>query len=79
MKGNKTIFQLFETEKIQNSLPTESNHFTKPDSKENEDIQNKAALESFVSSSCNYFKESKHPGDGYFTDETDNECGSNFV
>ena len=45
MKGNKTIFQLFETEKIQNSLPTESNHFTKGDSKENEDIQNKNVFE----------------------------------
>ena len=79
MKGNKTIFQLFESEKIQNSLPTESNHFTKGESKENEDIQNKNNFESFVSGSCNYFKESKHPGDGYFTDDTDNECGSNFV
>ena len=33
MSNNKTIFDLFQTEPIQNSLPTESNHFIKEESK----------------------------------------------
>ena len=79
MKVNETIFQLFETEPIQNNLPTENNHFTREESKENEDEKNKNIHESFASISLNYFKDSKHGGDDYFMEETDNECGSNFV
>jgi serine/threonine protein kinase len=76
---NETIFQLFEAEPIQNNLPTENNHFTREESKENEDEQNKNIYESFNSLSLNYFKDTKHGGEDYFMDETDNECGSNFV
>ena len=80
MKDLKTIFDLFETEPIQNNLPTESNHFIKEKSKDIENEQNKNICESsFVSTSLNYFKDTKHGGDDYFMDETDNECGSNFV
>ena len=80
MKDIKTIFDLFETEPIQNNLPTESNHFIKEKSKDIENEQNKNICESsFVSTSLNYFKDTKHGGDDYFMDETDNECGSNFV
>ena len=80
MKDLKTIFDLFETEPIQNNLPTESNHFIKEKSKDIENEQNKNICESsFVSTSLNYFKDTKHGGDDYFIDETDNECGSNFV
>ena len=80
MKDLKTIFDLFETEPIQNNLPTESNHFIKEKSKDIENEQNKNIYESsFVSTSLNYFKDTKHGGDDYFMDETDNECGSNFV
>ena len=80
MKDLKTIFDLFETEPIQNNLPTESNHFIKEKSKDIENGQNKNICESsFVSTSLNYFKDTKHGGDDYFMDETDNECGSNFV
>ena len=79
MKNTKTIFQLFETEQIKNSLPTESNHFTKEEIKENEDNHNKTIYDSFASVSINYFKESKHAGDEYFGEDTDNECGSNYA
>ena len=80
MKDLKTIFDLFETEPIQNNLPTESNHFIKEKSKDIENEKNKNICESsFVSTSLNYFKDTKHGGDDYFMDETDNECGSNFV
>ena len=79
MKDFKTIFDLFETEPIQNNLPTESNHFIKEQSKDIENEHNKNFCESFVSTSLNYFKDTKHGGDDYFMDETDNECGSNFV
>ena len=80
MKDLKTIFDLFETEPIQNNLSTESNHFIKEKSKDIENEQNKNICESsFVSTSLNYFKDTKHGGDDYFMDETDNECGSNFV
>jgi serine/threonine protein kinase len=80
MKDLKTFFDLFETEPIQNNLPTESNHFIKEKSKDIENEQNKNICESsFVSTSLNYFKDTKHGGDDYFMDETDNECGSNFV
>ena len=80
MNTNQTIFQLFETEPIQNSLPTENNHFTKEKAIDQQEELNQNVLESFVSNSINYFKDIKHGGgeDHYF-DETDNECGSNFV
>ena len=79
MKDIKTIFDLFEKEAIQNSLPTESNHFTKENSKEIENETNKNIYESFVSTSLNYFKDTKHGGEDYFNDETDNEFGSNYI
>ena len=79
MKNIKTIFELFETEAFQNNLPTESNHFTKEEEKGKEDEQNKNIYESFISKSINYFNDTKHGGEDYFLDETDYECGSNFV
>ena len=79
MTENKTIFHLFKEEPIQNSLPTESNHFTKQESKNLGNESNTNIFESFVSMSLNYFKDSKHGAEDYFYDETDNECGSNFV
>ena len=79
MNVNKAIFDLIENEPIKNSLPTESNHFTKEKSKEIEEEPNLNILESFASMSLNYFKDTKHGGEDYFFDETDNECGSNFV
>ena len=79
MKDIKTIFDLFEKEPIQNSLPTESNHFIKENSKEIENETNKNIYESFISTSLNYFKDTKHGGDEYFNDETDNELGSNYI
>ena len=79
MKDIKTIFDLFEEEPIQNSLPTESNHFIKENSKEIENEANKNIYESFISTSLNYFKDAKHGGDDYFNDEIDNECGSNYI
>ena len=79
MNVNKAIFDLIENEPIKNSLPTESNHFTKEKSKEIEEEPNLNILESFASMSLNYFKDTKHGGEDYFYDETDNECGSNFV
>ena len=79
MTNNKTIFDLFEVEPIQNSLPTESNHFTKPEAINLVEDKNSNLLESFASLSLNYFKDSKHGPEDYFYEETDNECGSNFV
>ena len=79
MNTNQTIFQLFETEPIQNSLPTENNHFTKEKAKEQQEELNQNVFESFVSNSINYFKDIKHGGEDHYFDETDNECGSNFV
>ena len=79
MDINKVIFDLIENEPIKNSLPTESNHFTKEKSKEIEGELSTNNLESFASMSLNYFKDTKHGGEDYFYDETDNECGSNFV
>jgi serine/threonine protein kinase len=79
MTNNKTIFDLFEVEPIQNSLPTESNHFTKPEAKNLVEDKNSNILESFASLSLNYFKDSKQGPEDYFYEETDNECGSNFV
>ena len=79
MNDIKTIFDLFEREPIQNSLPTESNHFIKENSKEIENEANKNIYESFISTSLNYFKDAKHSGDEYFNDETDNEFGSNYI
>ena len=79
MTNNKTIFDLFEVEPIQNSLPTESNHFTKPEAINLVEDKNSNLLESFASLSLNYFKDSKHGPEDYFYEESDNECGSNFV
>ena len=79
MNTNKTIFELLEKEPIQNSLPTENNHFTKEKTKESEEEPNLTRLESFASLSINYFKDIKHVGEEHYFDETDNECGSNFV
>ena len=79
MSNNKTIFDLFQTEPIQNSLPTESNHFIKEESKEKEDDPSKNIYESFISKSINYFNDTRHGAEDYFMEETDNECASNFV
>ena len=79
MNTNKTIFELLEKEPIQNSLPTESNHFTKEKTKELEEELNLNKFESSASLSLNYFKDTKHSGEEHYFYETDNECGSNFV
>ena len=75
----KTIFELFETAPIQNNLPTENNHFTKEKAKDPEEGQRSNVLESFISASINYFKDAKRLGEDPYFDETDDECGSNFV
>ena len=77
MTEDRTIFGLFETEEIQNRLPTENNHFTKPDVKESPGEHNKNLFESFSSLSINYFKDSRYGSEDYFFDETDNEGSSN--
>ena len=79
MKDSKTIFDLLGREPIQNSLPTESNHFIKENSKDIENEQNRNKYESFISQSLDYFKDTKHERDDYFIEETDNESSSNFV
>ena len=66
---NSKIFELFEKEQIDN-LHTEI--------KEKDEGHNKSIFESFVTTSLNYFKESKH-GEDYFNYDTDNECCSNFA
>ena len=79
MKSNETIFELFEEEEIKNKLPTESNHFIKEEEIQKNEAKNISILESFASSSINYFKDKKHGGDEYFNEETDNECESYFA
>ena len=75
MKKSKTIFDILKKEDSQNisTFPTNSNYFSK------EEDYNEEEKESYISSSFNFFKESKLSGDEYFFEESDNDDKSSFV
>ena len=75
MKKSKTIFDIMKKEDSQNisTFPTNSNYFSK------EEDYNEEEKESYISSSFNFFKESKLSGDEYYFEESDNDDKSSFV
>ena len=71
MEKKLTIFNLLESEKFQNK---KSENFISKVEDENDEVK-----DSFITSSFNYFKESRVCGDDYLMDESELDDKSSFV